>query len=156
MKVKYLFFILIFIIFVLLFFVLLPLFSNLGKPKVSPSPLPVLTAPSGSPTTTFPGGTAAPASPVTQAQADQDFAAKTKAINDLYPWLNKLPLQTKNYYVYFDVDQKQFIARLYPKTASTVPIDQQVSDLKTEITTRLQSIIPDYTKYPIKWDIKPE
>lgn len=159
MKMKYLFFILIFIIFVLLFFILLPLISNLGKPRVAPTPLPVLTAPSGAPattpTTTTPKHTAAPASPATQAQADQDFAAKIKANNDLYPWLNKLPFQTKNYYVYFDVDQKQFITKLYPQSSSTTSVDQQVADLKTEIITRLQSTIPNYTQYNIQWEVKP-
>lgn len=160
---KYLFFALLFAIFILLVIFLFPLIANLGKTKPIPSPSPILTAPSVLPTpvptsisTASPSGIPLTDQIKIQSEADRDFAEKTKQINILYPWLDKLPIQTPNYYVYFDVNQKQFIAKLYPSSTSTTPIDQQVNSFKSEITTKLQSLIPDYTQYNIKWDIIPE
>lgn len=158
---KYLFFALIFAIFVLLVFIFLPLISNFGKPKPMSTPPPVLTAPSASPTF-IPGSSALPSGIPSadqiqlQAKADQDFAEKIKQRDALYPWLDKLPIQTSNYFAYFDVDQKQFIATLFPSSASTISIDEQVNGFKSEITTKLQNLIPDYTQYNIQWNIKPE
>lgn len=157
---KYLFFALLFAIFVI---ILLLLVSNLGKPKPTSTPLPILTAPTSSPASiSVPTPVGSPKETSTanqlqiQSQADQDFAEKTKQINTLYPWLDKLPIQTPNYYVYFDVSQKQFIAKLYPSSTSITPVDQQIDLFKNDITTKLQNLIPDYTKYNITWDIKPE
>lgn len=160
---KYLFFALLFGIFILLIFILSPLISNLGSPRPISTPSPILIAPSASPMSTpittpiiLPSNTPSADQIKIQSQADQDFATKTNQIKTLYPWLNKLPIQTPNYYVYFDISQKQFIAKLYPSSTSTTPIDQQVTSLRNEITSKLQSLIPDYTQYNIQWDIKPE
>lgn len=160
---KYLFFVLLFVIFILLIIILFPLIANFGKTKPAPIPPPILTAPSISPTS-FPTSipTVLPSEiPLSdqikiQSDADRDFAEKAKQIKILYPWLDKLPIQAPNYIVDFDVHQKQFIAKLYPSSTSNIPIDQQVNSFKSEITTKLQSLIPDYTKYNIKWDIIPE
>lgn len=160
---KYLFFALLIGIFILLVFILSPFISNLGRPKPASTPSLILTAPVASPTpfptsiSTIPPSNTPPSDQIRiQSQADQDFATKTNQIKTLYPWLNKLPIQTSNYYVYFDVSLKQFIAKLYPSSASTTPVDQQVDLFKNDITTKLQNLIPDYTKYNITWDIKPE
>lgn len=155
---KYLIFFLIFAILILLIFVFLP---SLGNHQISPSPLPVITAPSATPASSAqvisPKTATSPADQINiQAQADQNFAAKTKEINTLYPWLNKLPIQSQNYFFYFDINEKQFIGRLYPQTSSSVPVNQQVNNFESEIMSKLQSLIPDYTKYNIRWDIKPE
>lgn len=134
--------------------VLFPLFSSRGKP--APSPLPVLTAPSASPFTS-PKGTLSTQDQINlQAQADQDFAKRSKQIKEAYPWLDKLPIQSQKYYVYFDVNEKQFIAKLYPSSSSSTSVDQQVENMQNEIKAKLQELIPDYTKYNIRWDIKVE
>ncbi len=92
-----------------------------------------------------------------QEQADRNYAETTKQIDTQYPWLDKLPLQVPNtYYVYFDINQKQFIAKLYPKASSSIPVDQQVENFKKEIQSKLLNLIPNYTNYPISWDIKPQ
>lgn len=135
-------------------------FFNTGKPQTIP--LPILTAPSASPASSYtPSSNSnndiAPAEQIEiQSKADQDFAEKTKQMNDAYPWLSRLPIQTQNYYVYFDVSEKQFIAKLYPNSSSATPIDQQVETMKNEIKSKLQNLIPDYIKYNIRWDVKPE
>lgn len=158
---KYLIFILVTVV-VLLFGLsfLQPISPN--KAKVKPTSPPILTTPSASPTSSLPpsqnprNDTIPPEQIKIQSEADQDFAEKTKQIDQSYPWLDKLPIQAQKYYAYFDVSEKQFIAKLYPSSSSNIPIDQQVSNLKKEIETKLQNLIPDYSKYNIRWDIKPE
>lgn len=151
-------FLIIFIAFLSLILIILPRFYNQGSRKYTPSPFPILVAPSSSPSVIQqPEKVISTEEQIRlQSQADKDFAEKTKQTATLYPWLDKLPIQYQNYYAYFDIDEKQFIAKLYPSSSSNIPIDQQVSDLKKEVETKLQSLIPDYGKYNIRWDIKPE
>lgn len=157
---RYLIIALVIAIFLLSIIVLASRFFSQGKSQASP--LPIQTAPSKPPT---PPASSSPKKDIAppdqmkiQSEADQDFAEKTKQMNDAYPWLNKLPIQAQNYYVYFDVDvdQKQFIAKLYPNSSSATPVDQQIEAMKREIESKLKSSIPDYNNYQIKWDIKVE
>lgn len=146
---KYLIIFLLLISLLLLIIAFSPLLTNLGKSKIVPTPLPIISI---SPIPSTSQGIA----PIQnhQAQADRNFAAKSKEIQDLYPWLDKLPIQTQNYFVYFDVNEKQFIAKLYPSSSSNLTVEQQVEGFKNEVKTKLQSNIPDYSKYNIRWDIK--
>lgn len=91
-----------------------------------------------------------------QEKADRDFGEWSKNLYDNYPWYNNLPLNTNDYFVYFDPDKKQFFADLYPKTSSTIPQNNQVQRFKEEVTSKLQSFGIDLSKYPIVWEIKPE
>lgn len=91
-----------------------------------------------------------------QEQADRDFTEQSKQLDNSYPWLDKLPIQSTNYFVYFNTDQKQFIGKIYPQKSSNIPIDQQGKNYQQEIITKLQNLIPDYSKYNINWVIQPE
>lgn len=153
---KYLIIFLIIFIVILGILTILPKLSSRRKPTATP--LPVLVAPSSSPSVTQkPEKVISTEEQIRlQSQADKDFAEKTKQTATLYPWLDKLPIQSQNYFAYFDIDQKIFIAKLYPKSSSSIPVDQQVEDLKKEVQAKLQELIPDYNNYQISWDVKPE
>ncbi len=64
-----------------------------------------------------------------------------------YPWLDQLPLQTIEYFVYFDEDKRKFIGKLYVKNRSTEII-------KNEVVAELQGIPVPLDKYPIEWEVK--
>lgn len=91
-----------------------------------------------------------------QAEADKNFGDWQKSINEKYPWRDKLPIQASNYYVYFDMDQEKFIAKLYPQKNSSKSIDNQVSEFKVEISQKISSIDSAVMKYGIIYEIKPE
>lgn len=82
-----------------------------------------------------------------QNEADNNFRKRSVEIKQQYPWLTQLPLQTSNYFVYFDIDTKQFTAFLYTK--GTQISEEQKSAFKTTIQTRLQQLGADLTKYPL-------
>lgn len=92
----------------------------------------------------------------TQSAADQDFAQKAKQVQQSYPWYNQLPFQNTDYFVYFNLDSKEFIARLYPKQSASQSIDEQVNNFKAEITSRLTVIGVDVNQYTINWEVNPE
>ena len=91
-----------------------------------------------------------------QAEADRNAGLKQEEINKNYPWLDKLPIQTNNYFVYFDTDSKFFIGKLYPKNSSTTSINTQVSNFKKEIIAKLNSLEIDTSKYTFNWKILPK
>lgn len=55
-----------------------------------------------------------------QAQADQEYASWKDTNQQEYSWINKLPFASEKYYVYFDLDRKIFIGRIYPGTEGDV------------------------------------
>jgi hypothetical protein len=92
-----------------------------------------------------------------QAKNDEQFAKEEEAIREAYPWFDNLPLQTDDYFVYFDAEKKSFIALLYPKTSSQTSVDDQVTDIKSRISLRLKKLLDvDLSKYPVEWQINPE
>lgn len=91
-----------------------------------------------------------------QSKADKENADYWKSVNSQYPWYNKLPLQSANYYVYFDLNKYMFIAKLYPQKSSSIPTDAQVEFMKTEILSKLQQIGVDTKTAPIEYDVKEE
>lgn len=64
-----------------------------------------------------------------------------------YPWLDQLPLQTTEYFVFFDEDKRKFIAKLYLKSRSADVV-------KNEVVAELQNIPVPLDKYPIEWKVK--
>ncbi|MBI2430788.1 MAG: hypothetical protein HYV39_02130 [Candidatus Levybacteria bacterium] len=91
-----------------------------------------------------------------QTQSDKKFSDWQKDIYKNYPWYNSLPLQTDNYFVYFDLDEKKFIAYLYPKTSSKASLEEQVISFKNEIITQLGVLGADSSKYIFQWIIQSE
>ena len=62
-----------------------------------------------------------------QTKVDQEYASWEKDISDNYPWRKKLPLTSENYYVYFDLNNKVFIGRLY--TTAGDDVEQLKADI---------------------------
>lgn len=83
---------------------------------------------------------------VSQKKADQEYAGWEKSVMDKYPWRKKLPLTSEKYFVFFDINNKVFIARLYPKQGD------DIEQLKSEILKELKEGkgIP-VDNYKIEW-----
>lgn len=127
--------------------------QNINKEGVGPLPIPVFTKPSSSPTSL----------PIPK---DEELLRQTEAdinVNQLqnqvlqnYPWYNQLPLQEKNYFVFFDLEKKSFEATIYPQNSSPTPIDDQVRSYQQEILGKLQQLGINTNQYQIEWVITPE
>lgn len=90
-----------------------------------------------------------------QSEADRNFTGWERSL-EKYPWYDKFPLHTENYYVYFDLDKKSFSATLFPSASSTLPIDQQVETFKREVEGKIISFGISLAQYPILWEVTPE
>jgi len=125
---------------------------------------PTSNQPNNSPTVPVPTGIQRPPTPtLTQEQimqdqlkADQNYAEWQKNVIDTYPWYNSLPLQTSSYFVYFDLDKKSFIGKLYPNTNDATPVADQENALKQQIISQLTSLDIPTKQYPILWESHPE
>lgn len=62
-----------------------------------------------------------------QMQVDQEYSNWEQNVKDNYPWRKKLPLTSDKYYVYFDLNKKVFIGRLYPSAGDN--LDQMKADI---------------------------
>ena len=85
-----------------------------------------------------------------QTKVDQDYAGWEKSISDNYPWRKKLPLTSEKYYVYFDLNTKVFIGRLYLNSADNV------EQIKAEILSQLKEDkgIP-VENFKFEWNVFP-
>lgn len=91
-----------------------------------------------------------------QTEADKKFSDWQKEIYKNYPWYDSLPLQEEKYFIYFDLDQKKFIAYLYPSKSSPESVDRQTNSLQREIMQRLASLGIETSKYLFQWSILPQ
>ncbi|MBI4226456.1 hypothetical protein HY612_05080 [Candidatus Roizmanbacteria bacterium] len=85
-----------------------------------------------------------------QTKVDQEYAGWEQSISDNYPWRRKLPLTSENYYVYFDLDKKVFIGRLYPKAGDNP--DQLKADILKQLKEVKEIPVENYT---FEWQINP-
>ena len=85
-----------------------------------------------------------------QKKVDAEYSNWQEDINTNYPWLKKLPLYSDKYFVYFDINKKIFISKLYPK------VTDNVNDMKTEIVRQLK-VEKEITveSFKIQWSIIP-
>ena len=83
----------------------------------------------------------------TQQESDQRTGELKANSEKLYPWQDKLPIQTTEYFVYFDEDQKKFIAKIYLK-------NRTVEVVKNEVVAELQQQEFPLNTYPIEWIVK--
>jgi hypothetical protein len=90
-----------------------------------------------------------------QSAADQDYALASQKILDKYPWIDSLPLDTKDYFVYFDEDKVQMIGRLYPQSNSPISQENQIDAIKIEAQKKLDDLKVDTAKYPVQWQVIP-
>lgn len=89
-----------------------------------------------------------------QSEADQNYAKAALEQQEKYPWLDKLPIQSSSYFVYFEIANGKFTAELYPRSSSSQSIESQTEQLKREVTQKINTLGPDATKYEIIWVIK--
>ena len=67
-----------------------------------------------------------------------------------YPWLRKFPLASEKYYIYFDLNKKTFIGRLYPKSGDTT--DQ----IKAQIMADFKAKSIPVDTFPFEWVVNPK
>lgn len=91
-----------------------------------------------------------------QTQADHSYAYSVNNTFEKYPWIDKLPVNGDNYYIYFDLASGSFMADIYPKAASTEPEQKQAEKIKTQVLAALKIRGVDYQNYAINWKVKPE
>jgi hypothetical protein len=86
-----------------------------------------------------------------QLQSDDLFGKWQSNLYSSYAWYDSLPLQTSDYYTYFDVNSKTFISDLYVS-----PTDKgKIQSLKQEVIQQLQSLGIDTSTYKLVWNITP-
>lgn len=78
-----------------------------------------------------------------QAQADRNWGLAIQERNETYPWLNKLPLMTNEYFVYFDIEKRKFIGEIYGKGENLA--------IKKEIILSLNDLGIDTERYGFIW-----
>jgi len=84
--------------------------------------------------------------PLELSKTDDNWGKKAKEINQNYPWLQKLPLQTDEYFVYFDINKNLFVAKIFNK--------DQVEKIRQEIFTSLSYLEINYANYQFQWQLK--
>lgn len=88
-----------------------------------------------------------------QTQADRDFALRQEEVAKKYPWYDKFPIKTSNYFLYFDADRKVFIGKIY---TNAVTSDQQIIQYKNDIFKKMRAFEIKPDEYIIEWKIIPE
>lgn len=81
-----------------------------------------------------------------QSIADENYVKRDTEIDTSYPWISKLPIYDKTYFVYFNINQKQFFGKIYNTNA---PDTAKEAALRAMRTARIP-----VGQYPIVWDIK--
>lgn len=80
---------------------------------------------------------------IAQIESDMIAGIWTQELYDSYPWYDKLPFGTNNYFIYFDIYAKKFIVALYSHDEPDL--------IKQEIFANLNNIGVDYTQYEFEW-----
>lgn len=91
-----------------------------------------------------------PADLKNQSEADIKYGNALSTIYADYPWYEKLPLRSPNYFFYFDTKEKAFKALLYPKAGFSE------ETLKEQILKSMNEQNIPTTTYPIIWTVNPE
>ena len=73
-------------------------------------------------------------------KADEGYAEWELQKNAAYPWINRIPIQTEKYFVYFDLNQKIFIGYLYPTSGDSI----------TTLKTEAQRVLKEVKGIPIE------
>lgn len=84
-----------------------------------------------------------------QEEADKNFANELRKTQTAYPWYNKLPLMDSNYFVYFDLNKKQLIAKIY--SLSNNLSSDRVNNIKKQIESDLLGLGVPVSQFPILW-----
>lgn len=73
-----------------------------------------------------------------------------------HPWYDSLPPQNDRYYINFDASNNDFFVELYPVKNSSVSIDNQVDQLKSEVMQELKNLGVNTNSYQIEWITLPK
>lgn len=135
----------------LILITLVILFINRTPPTREPqTQIPAIIKPSAPSVIPEPSPFPPPTSPAElekyQAETDKIYADLQKKQDEDYPWLQQMPLQATNYFVYFETSNDTFTAEIYSQAQS--------EQIKQEILQRLNGLNIDVSKYNIKWEIK--
>lgn len=90
----------------------------------------------------FPSPTAA-----NQGQTDKNFSNQINRVYTSFPWYEKLPITTDNYFLYFDPDSKRFVAKIYD--ASNQLGSNELAGIENKIRQTVSGFGEDAQKYPI-------
>ena len=91
-----------------------------------------------------------------QTEADYNWAQMQEEVFRKYPWYLDLPLQERNYFVFFESSKNSFNAEIYPQKSSSTSIDDQVVSYQEKISEELRRLNVDTSVHPIEWVITPE
>ncbi len=80
-----------------------------------------------------------------QSTADNNYAKENIEVITSYPWMNKLPVSSKTYFIYFDIKQKQFFGVIYN--------NNNTENVKKMAIEQLKSMGIPIGKYPMIWKI---
>ncbi len=86
-----------------------------------------------------------------QKNVDREYSNWQVEIRKSNP-MKGLPITSAKYFLYFDIDKKIFIGKLYPSTSDNI------EQMQTEIMSKLSSLIGinEVEKYQIEWKIIPQ
>lgn len=90
-----------------------------------------------------------------QGTLDDEFNNALGNFYKVYPWYTKLPPKNSDFSVIFDPQKKEFLAEIYPKTSSSLTIDEQTSQLKNTVLETLKNLGVDLSKYKASWTVSP-
>jgi hypothetical protein len=82
-------------------------------------------------------------------QSAQEYDGWQKDNLENYKWLRKLPIGNGKYFVYFDLNKRIFIGKLYPKSGD------DVEKLKEEAMKKLKERDVDTSKHKFEWSVFP-
>ena len=126
------------VVVLIIFFTALILFSSKSKVQPLPEarPLPLQSVQPLSETGSSTGPSPTPSVELQKAiaqqmQVDEEYSNWEQNVKDNYPWRKKMPLTSEKYYVYFDLNKKVFIGRLYPTAGDN--LDQMKTDILRQL-----------------------
>lgn len=72
-----------------------------------------------------------------------------------YPWLNLLPLETKNYVIMYDWPKKSLRIRIIVNATSSAAYEEQVAQIKKEVNQKLKEIGVDLNTFKLYYTFTP-
>lgn len=138
-----------YIVLFLIFFILLVLYIFLNSaPNLSQQNQPTQLTPTP---TFFPEGNNTDNETKNQGEIDLFFNNELNDIFSAYPWYKNLPLTNINYYVSFNLIEKQFDGVVFQKPNNLS--EEQIELIKIEAFSKLEALGIPRGSYPVVWNI---
>lgn len=103
-----------------------------------------LTAGLGSYSWSFTTGAEPDSNILNQGESDSYFSSQEKKFNANFPWYDKFPHRTDDYFVGFDPQQNEFYADLYI-------VSRSEDEIKSEVLEYLKSVGVNTNNYNVSW-----